>query len=139
MREPVERDILLSSSGWLNDKPINSAHTLLAKQFPQYHGIQHTIRQSTGGYRPSESPFVQIILVENKHWICTSSLKCNVGEVNVFDSLGYLLSVSVYHACCITNKKTLTLKRMDVQILDFLFRARQRICEPFQESSAKQK
>lgn len=113
----TDREILQSPSARLNDNHINTAQEILTRQFPQYHGMQHTTCQWGKGFTPSDSPFVQIVWVNGNHWICISSIGCSDGEVNLFDSLNYPLSASVQHVAALshTKKSKLNLWQIDVQ------------------------
>lgn len=72
----------------LSDLPINLAQHFLQSQFPQIEGLQSTLLQSKK--RPPSGRLknqLQIVHGHRNHWIVVSSIKCEDGAVNVYDSL----------------------------------------------------
>ena len=77
----------------LNDKVIDAAQTTMKKQFndsPKKNGFQSAIfKQNTKHFKKIEKEMVQILhrgSADSGHWFIISTLNCNVGSINVFDS-----------------------------------------------------
>ena len=80
-------EIIMSPTGWLDCAIVHDAQTLLSN-------INQTIK---GFQRPTLGPckqfdiivgdFIQILHVNNNHWVCISSINCQPGYVNLLDSL----------------------------------------------------
>ena len=67
----TDREIVCNG-GWLNDKHINYAQSLLKKQFPHLHGWRKTLllRQEQKKIKKG----VQIILTHGNHWMVVSNV-----------------------------------------------------------------
>ena len=83
----VNREEVLSASGWLSDAVIESAQLLILQQFPHMAGLQAPILQQAQAFQVHRGEFVQIIHVRDSHWCTVSNVGCNDGVVNVYDSL----------------------------------------------------
>ena len=77
----------------LNDKVIDAAQTIMKKQFndsPKINGFQSAIfKQNTKHFKKIDKEMVQILhrgSADLGHWFTISTLNCNVGTINVFDS-----------------------------------------------------
>ena len=77
----------------LNDKVIDAAQTIMKKQFndsPKINGFQSAIfKQNTKHFKKIDKEMVQILhrgSADSGHWFTISTLNCNVGTINVFDS-----------------------------------------------------
>lgn len=81
-----DKNVLLTGQN-LTDKHINFAHTLLRSQFPMLNGLQSTLFQSRSQGFESNANVIQIIHSGGNHWIVATTLRCNPGEVRIFDSL----------------------------------------------------
>ena len=82
----TEREVLSSSGEWLSDAIISAAQSLMQQQFPAVSGLQHIALQETLSFDVHRSSFVQIVNVDNVHWITVSNVGCEQGTVNVYDS-----------------------------------------------------
>ena len=82
----TEREVLSSSGEWLSDAIVSAAQSLMQQQFPAMSGLQHCALQETLSFDVHRSPFVQIVNVENVHWVTVSNVGCEKGTVNVYDS-----------------------------------------------------
>ena len=78
----------------LNDKVIDAAQTIMKKQFndsPKINGFQSAIfKQKTKHFKKIDKEMVQILhrgSADSGHWFTISTLNCNVGTINVFDSV----------------------------------------------------
>ena len=80
------KNILTSQLAWLDDQLINA---MLKQQHPQMNGLQSPVLADN--YTMSPSPngdLVQVIQVNNDHWLALSTVGCQPSEIRVFDSLG---------------------------------------------------
>ena len=70
----------LVSGKWLNSSLINSAQTLIKRAYPHAHGLQDT--QATRTTLP-DADFVQILHVNNSHWLTVSTINLLPGTVHI--------------------------------------------------------
>lgn len=86
----------LTKEEMLSDVSIQTAQSLIKKQFPQLNGLQPTVyQQQIQQGRPNESSMdqncthsqLQIIHCHGNHWITASNVGCLEGNVNIYDSL----------------------------------------------------
>ena len=78
---------ILQSNSWLNDKLINAGMNLLKSAYPHVQGMQDCMMSDTLNFEPPNSDFVQILNCARNHWICVSTVGCQPGRINVFDSM----------------------------------------------------
>ncbi|PFX11550.1 Inhibitor of growth protein 5 [Stylophora pistillata] len=83
----AEYDIIESPNGWLDCTVIQEAHILLKQVNPMIKGFQRTTLGPARNFDVVTSEFVQILHTGNHHWVCTSSVGCLPGTVNLYDSL----------------------------------------------------
>ena len=83
----AEYDIIESPTGWLDCSVIQEAHILLKQANPLIKGFQRTTLGPVRNFDVVTSEFVQILHTGNQHWVCTSSVGCLPGRVNLYDSL----------------------------------------------------
>lgn len=81
----VENNI--SKGDLLSDLPINFAQQLLHSQFPHIEGLQSTLLQSRTNPSAVVKNKLQIVHSRGNHWIVVSSIGCDNGAVNVYDSI----------------------------------------------------
>ena len=84
-----EYDLIASPNGWLDCVIIHEAHIIL-KRIGNLKGIQGFQRPTLAPVRQFDimtGPFIQIVNINNNHWICLSSIHSRPGYVNVYDSL----------------------------------------------------
>ena len=79
-----DRNVLLAGQE-LSDKHINFAHNLLRSQFPMLNSLQSTLFQSRSQGFKSNVNALQIIHSRGNHWVVATTLRCNPGEVKIFD------------------------------------------------------
>ena len=109
---------ILESDRWLNDRHISAAQCLLKRQYPHVDGLQDPILGSRLMFSVMHSEGVQIIHLE-KHWICISTIGCQPGHVDVYDSLYSTLSPSAVRQICNllhSSERELTVRMRDIQI-----------------------
>lgn len=85
----AEREMLCNND-WLTDLHMNSVQVLLKKQFPQIGGLQNTaVLQSSRIMQsfPDGCGSLQIVHINNNHWVVASTLNCHKSDISVYDSL----------------------------------------------------
>ena len=112
-----DRDIILSPTGWFNDSIITAAQSLMLQDFPHMSGLQPSTLQETLSFDVPRSEFVQILHVRNSHWCVVSSVGCEAGVVNVYDTFYRSVTdatVNVMASLVFSSASTLTFRMMDV-------------------------
>ena len=113
----LNREEVLSPSGWLSDTVIHSAQLLMLQQFPHVSGLQTPVLQQTLVFKVHRGEFVQIICVGNSHWCTISNVGCDDEEVKVYDSLYPTVSsatVRVIASLLFSSAPQLVVRMMDV-------------------------
>ena len=88
----MDREILLNTTGQLNDDIIDAAQLLLAQQFPYLPGLQSVRLGLTCALHHQPGEFLSV----NKHWVTISNVGVNEpATVKVYDSL-MMLSLPSY-------------------------------------------
>ena len=85
----AEREMLCNND-WLTDLHMNSVQVLLKKQFLQIGGLQNTaVLQSSRIMQsfPDGCGSLQIVHINNNHWVVASTLNCHKSDISVYDSL----------------------------------------------------
>jgi hypothetical protein len=80
-------NVVESANGWLENTVIQHAHVLLKKVSPNIQGFQRPSLEPYLNFDQVNGDFVQILHTGGNHWVCTSSIGCLTGVVNLFDSL----------------------------------------------------
>ena len=75
--------ILEHHTKWLDDRIINHAQELIKRRYKDTDGLQDPSLQR---FATVDGKFVQVLFVNNDHWICVAGNKNN--EVSVYDSVG---------------------------------------------------
>ena len=78
-----DKTVLLN--GELNDKIINAAQKLLLQKFPSLQGLRSTLVQDHIGCWVDN--YLQVVHSRSNHWITASTIGCQPGEIEVYDSL----------------------------------------------------
>ena len=76
---------LLLENHELNDKHINASQKLLLHQFPSFQGLKSSLVQDHIGFWTNN--YIQIFHYRSCHWITASTIGCQPGTINVYDSL----------------------------------------------------
>ena len=84
---------------WLSDLHIDAAQKLLKKQYSHADGLQNPVLGSRLMFSVMSSEGIQIIN-NQKYWMCVSTIGCQPGHVNVYDSLYSTLSPSAIRQIC---------------------------------------
>ena len=83
----AEYDLIMSPTGWLDGTIIHETQTILRQVNSSIRGFQ---RSTLGPIRHNDimtGDFIQILNINNNHWVCVSSIGCLPGHVNLMDSL----------------------------------------------------
>ncbi len=82
-----------NSSAWLDDAIIAAFQNILKRQHPKMGSLQSPILATKMAFKPQQGELVQILNINNNHWITISSSQ-NQSEttVNIYDSLHMTLS-----------------------------------------------
>ena len=106
----------MSPTGWLTDKIITTAQMLMLQHFPNMAGLQPPLEVFSVDVQSGE--FVQIINVRNNHWCVVSTVGCEKGVVNVYDSLYSSVSDCMTHliaSMVSSSASNLVVRMMDVE------------------------
>ena len=78
----------LTEGAWLTDKHVNSCNKLLKQQCPNQNGLQDTLVLAKKlAWRSNMKDFVQIVNVNNLHWVCVANIGSPDNTIDVYDSL----------------------------------------------------
>ena len=110
-----DRDVVASPAGWLTDNIVTVAQLLILQHFPNMSGLQ---LHEVCAFEVHTGEFLQIINISNNHWCVVSTVGCEDGVVNVYNSL--YSSVSDSTICMIagmvsSSASELIIKMMDVE------------------------
>ncbi len=79
---------LLSKNTWLSNLHITFWFQELKENFPSIQGLVNPERFVYKTFNANyNSLFVNILHVNSNHWLCVSNYKCNIHEINIYDSL----------------------------------------------------
>ena len=113
-----DRELVLSHSGWLTDKIITAAQMLILQHFPNVAGLQPPTLQKVFAFQVHCGEFVQIINISNNHWCVVSTVGCDSGVINVYDSLPKRTTpdktIRLIASLVSCPSSTLTIRTMDV-------------------------
>ena len=82
-------DVIESPNGWLENTIIQYAQALLRTVNPALQEFQRTSLEAYLNFDKVDGDFVQILHTGGNHWVCVSSIGCEKGFVNLYDSLFY--------------------------------------------------
>ncbi len=110
----------LLNGHWLTDSIITAGQILLQKQNQSIGGLQPTILSENFQFSIQKGEFVQIINVNNSHWLTVSNIGCPKGTVNIYDSVSSnSLSAHTVKVIAgilfVTDLKKITVNYIDVQ------------------------
>ena len=109
----TQKDIL-SSTGWLDDKIVNAAQSLLRKQFG-IAGLQNTTLGYTLTYGIMHKPLFQILHNGQDHWLTVSTIGLQSFYINMYDSrMHSTLSSFGKDQICAANDKVINVQFIDV-------------------------
>ena len=70
----VNREEVLSPSGWLSDSVIAAAQLIILQEFSHLSGLQNPVLQQNLSFQVHRGEFVQII---HNHWCTVSNVGCD--------------------------------------------------------------
>ena len=79
--------IILDKDGWLNCDIIQKTHVYLQEVNPHIEGFQRPTLGIVRNFDIVSGEFIQILNTGNDHWVYISSIGCDAGVVNLYDSL----------------------------------------------------
>ena len=83
----AEFDLIASPTGWLDCTIIHEAQTSLQQVNRNIRGFQRPTLGPIRQFDVMSGDFIQILNINNNHWVCVSSIGCPPGHVNLMDSL----------------------------------------------------
>lgn len=102
----------------MTDRHIFAANELLKRQFPQCKGLDNPILGENFSFPILKGEGVQILHIDDSHWICVSTVGCNLDEVNAYDSRYSTVSPATLKLICSLlqcYKPQLTINVMQLQ------------------------
>ncbi|EDO41537.1 predicted protein [Nematostella vectensis] len=78
---------IMSPDGWLDCDIIHEIQVKLRNANPNVEGFQRPTLGPSRNFDVVSGEFVQILRTGNSHWVCASSVGCEPGMVNIYDSL----------------------------------------------------
>ena len=109
---------ILQSSRWVDDLTITASQNLLREQHPEVGSLQPPVLAAQLAMEPQGGEFVQLVNINNNHWITLSTVGCQPGHINVYDSLHMGLSSEVKEVIADLMQwkgKEITINYCDVQ------------------------
>ena len=111
---------ILTNGKCLTANHIAAGNQLLRKHFPNQNGLWDThyiFHYKSWDSDPSQ--IVQILFVPPSHWVCVSNLNCDVGTVNLYDSMFSIPTEngSVVRQIC-TILRSLCLSNMKINVVN---------------------
>uniref|UniRef100_A0A1X7UBE0 PHD-type domain-containing protein n=2 Tax=Amphimedon queenslandica TaxID=400682 RepID=A0A1X7UBE0_AMPQE len=82
---------IIQKGEWLASTIIDAAQMLLKSQDTTINGWQSPEIGRKYEFRPTKSPLIQILFVNQNHWVVVSTLQCEPGTLNIYDSAYNLL------------------------------------------------
>jgi hypothetical protein len=109
-----DQKVVTSRSGWLTDAVISAAQMIMIQYFPSMSGLQLPTLQKVFAFQVHSGEFVQIIYVRNNHWCVVSTVGCESGVVNVYDSLYIAKTIHLIGSMVFSSSSKLEVRMMDV-------------------------
>ena len=113
-----DEKLVTSPTGWLSDKIIEAAQMLVLQEFPTMGGLQPIYLQQVSGFDVLCGQFVQVINVHSNHWCVVSTVGCEEGLVNVYDSMCSHKPVSNDTVRVIANMLFSQAPKLDIRVMD---------------------
>ena len=108
----------MSRNKWLDDVVINLGQSMLQEKFPHIGGLQSVVLAEKFALIPQTGEFLQVLNVNNNHWVLLSTIGCPPATVNVYDSLHSTLSSTAQRVVADILQSPaahITLRYIDVQ------------------------
>ena len=112
-----DQKVVMFRSGWLTDTVISAAQMIMIQYFPSMLGLQPPTLQNVFAFQVHSGEFVQIIHVSDNHRCVVSTVGCESGVVNVYDSLYTSVSDKTIHliaSMVYSSSSKLEVRMMDV-------------------------
>ncbi len=112
-----DRDAIIQNA-WLNDRIMYVSGLLIKKQWPAINGFYTSQLGKTYQFKKTPSPFIQILNIKRSHWIVASTVNCDNGIVNVYDSLSTAIDKDTkfqISSICDTTENTIKIKSVNIQ------------------------
>ena len=97
---------------------MDAVQKMLQRQYPHIGGFQSTCLAEKFAMSPPDCKFIQILNVGDNHWLTISTIGCEEGSVNVFDSMNLQLSSTTKRLIAdllMTTKNRIVINYMNVQ------------------------
>ena len=130
-----DEKILLNDREWLMDRLINASQRLIKECYPHVCGLQDVSLGHTLAFDVPVGEFVQVLHTGRGHWVTISTIACDNGEVDVFDSMTPALTDSLKNqiaALLCTKQKAIT-----VRYVTFTCTVDPRLSEPLWPTATK--
>ena len=113
-----DKQILRDPSAWLTDNLIDAGQILLRKQYgDRVSGLQDVVKARTLSMDVEPDEFIQILNKSDSHWFTISTIGCQPGVVNVFDSGSkYTTDRNKEITALLNTEDTIILQYMSVQL-----------------------
>ena len=82
----------IENGKWLCDYIIHASQMLLKNTYPNVGGLQNPLLAVNFSMEPCQKEFIQILNLNNNHWITVSTIGCSTSSINVYDSMHLKLS-----------------------------------------------
>ena len=83
----LDYNIINDPAGWLTDDIIQYAQVLIKQVNPLIEGLQRPTLGRVRNFNVVTGEFILILHTGSDHWVCVSSIGCQPGMVNLYDSL----------------------------------------------------
>ena len=101
----------ITDGKWISDAVINAGQQLLKEANPNISSLQPPILSKTlQSYEAQKSQFVQVLHINENHWITVSNIGCLPNYINIFDSLphtGLSAQARIQISCLLSTKEAI--------------------------------
>ena len=84
---PSDKKSLINSR-WLSNALINAGQKLLKDAYPHISGLQPTLLGMTLAFKVQSEQFVQVLHINENHWVTASNIGCTVAIVDCMQCTG---------------------------------------------------
>ena len=85
--DQLEYNLIDSPNGWLDCVIFHEAHIILKRICNNIQGFQRPTLGPVRQFDIMTGPFIQVVNINNNHWICFSTIHSPPGYVDIYDSL----------------------------------------------------
>ena len=71
----------------MTDKLINACQKMLQLSHHEMGGLEDTVLAETLSFNIQKGEFVQVFNILGNHWLTVSTVRCQPGSVNIYDSI----------------------------------------------------